>query len=112
MLLHEACGGANPDRVARERTRRLQRSALARLYHWKKQYARGKLNNEPTEEAALERSNEPIGADARQAYLGERVFKKGLAEHPQGTERKREFIGLYQASKSSKIPEITPDFFP
>jgi len=23
------------------------------LYHWKKQYARGKLNNEPTEEAAL-----------------------------------------------------------
>jgi transposase len=23
------------------------------LYHWKNQYARGKLNNEPTEEAAL-----------------------------------------------------------
>jgi len=23
------------------------------LYHWKKQYSRGKLNNEPTEEAAL-----------------------------------------------------------
>jgi len=23
------------------------------LYHWKKEYARGKLNNEPTEEAAL-----------------------------------------------------------
>ncbi len=23
------------------------------LYHWKKQYIRGKLNNEPTEEAAL-----------------------------------------------------------
>jgi len=23
------------------------------LYHWKKQYARGKLNNEPTEETAL-----------------------------------------------------------
>ena len=23
------------------------------LYHWKKQYSRGKFNNEPTEEAAL-----------------------------------------------------------
>ena len=26
------------------------------LYHWKKQYGRGKFNNEPTEEAALEAS--------------------------------------------------------
>jgi len=24
------------------------------LYHWKEQYARGRFNNEPTEEAALE----------------------------------------------------------
>ena len=32
------------------------------LYHWKKQYARGKFNNEPTAEAALQDRIEKAGA--------------------------------------------------
>jgi SRSO17 transposase len=37
LLLHEACGVFDPDRVARLCTRRLQRTAQARLYHWRSQ---------------------------------------------------------------------------
>lgn len=36
MILHEACGCADLERIVRERTRRLQRNELARFYHWKK----------------------------------------------------------------------------
>jgi hypothetical protein len=36
MLLHKACRCGEPERVARERTRRLQRNELARFYHWKR----------------------------------------------------------------------------
>ena len=36
IILHEACGCAELERVARERTRRLQRNEMARFYHWKK----------------------------------------------------------------------------
>jgi SRSO17 transposase len=35
MLLHEAAGCYDPERVARECTRRLERTALARFYRWK-----------------------------------------------------------------------------
>ena len=36
MILHEASGCAGLERIARERTRRLQRNEMARFYHWKK----------------------------------------------------------------------------
>jgi hypothetical protein len=36
LLLHEACGGYDPERVARLCTRRLRRTAQARFYYWKK----------------------------------------------------------------------------
>jgi hypothetical protein len=36
MLLHRACRCGDPDRVARDRTRRLQRNESARLYHHKR----------------------------------------------------------------------------
>ena len=36
VILHEASGCAALDRIARERTRRLQRNEMARFYHWKK----------------------------------------------------------------------------
>jgi SRSO17 transposase len=34
-LLREACGCYDPERIAREATRRLERTALARFYRWK-----------------------------------------------------------------------------
>ncbi len=36
MSLHKICDCADPVRIARERTRRLERNELARFYHWKK----------------------------------------------------------------------------
>lgn len=36
MVLHKFCNCADPMRIARERTRRLERNELARFYHWKK----------------------------------------------------------------------------
>ena len=36
VLLHAACQCHEPERMARERTRRLRRNSQARFYHWKK----------------------------------------------------------------------------
>lgn len=36
MSLHKICDCADPARIARDRTRRLERNELARFYHWKK----------------------------------------------------------------------------
>lgn len=35
MILHKACNCADPARITRERTRRLERNEMARFYHWK-----------------------------------------------------------------------------
>lgn len=35
MLLREAWGAYDPDRIARSITRQLQRNELSRLYHWR-----------------------------------------------------------------------------
>ena len=67
------------------------------VYHWKKQYARGKLNNESTqEEALLDRINklERWGGNLTQKI---RVFKKAL----QNTLKEQE-------KKESSLPLITP----
>jgi transposase-like protein len=45
------------------------------LYHWKEQYAKGRFDNEPGKEAALE-DRAPTGTTGRQIDPGERVFKK------------------------------------
>ena len=45
-LLHAAADCDGPTRVARERTRRLERNQLARLYHWKQHNKLPPLNLE------------------------------------------------------------------
>ena len=48
------------------------------LYHWKRQYSRGKLNNEPTEEAALKDRIERLERLVGRLTLENEFLKKGL----------------------------------
>jgi transposase-like protein len=48
------------------------------LYHWKKQYRRGKFNNEPTESAALKDRVEKLERLVGQLTLENEFLKKGL----------------------------------
>src|SRR3989304_10158306 len=48
------------------------------LYHWKKQYSRGKFNNEPTEEAALKDRVEKLERLVGRLPLENEFLKRGL----------------------------------
>ena len=48
------------------------------LYHWKRQYSRGKFNNEPTEEGALRDRVEKLERLVGKLTLENEVLKKGL----------------------------------
>ena len=48
------------------------------LYHWKKQYSRGKFNNEPTEEAALKDRIEKLERLVGKLVLENEFLKRGL----------------------------------
>ena len=48
------------------------------LYYWKKQYSRGKFNNEPTEEAALKDRIEKLERLVGKLTLENEFLKRGL----------------------------------
>ncbi len=48
------------------------------IYHWKKQYSRGKFNNEPTAEAALTDRIEKLERLVGRLTLENEFLKKGL----------------------------------
>ena len=48
------------------------------LYHWKKQYSRGRFNNEPTEEGALKDRVEKLERLVGRLTLENEFLKKGL----------------------------------
>ena len=48
------------------------------LYHWKRQYSRGKFNNEPTQEAALKDRVEKLERLVGKLTLENEFLKKGL----------------------------------
>jgi len=48
------------------------------LYHWKKQYSRGKFNNEPTAEGALRDRVEKLERLVGRLTLENELLKKGL----------------------------------
>jgi transposase len=48
------------------------------LYHWKKQYSRGKFNNEPTEEAALKDRVAQLERLVGKLTLENEFLKRGL----------------------------------
>ena len=47
------------------------------LYHWKRQYSRGKFNNEPTEEGALRDRVEKLERLVGKLTLENEVLKRG-----------------------------------
>jgi transposase len=48
------------------------------LYHWKRQYSRGKFNNEPTEEGALRDRVEKLERLVGKLTLENELLKRGL----------------------------------
>ena len=48
------------------------------LYHWKRQYSRGKFNNEPTEEAALKDRIDRLERLVGKLTLENEFLKRGL----------------------------------
>jgi len=73
------------------------------LYHWKNQYARGKLNNEPTEEAALRNRISQLEQMLGKLTLENEFLKKALqsALKEQG-EKGSSFISTKASSPVSK----------
>ena len=57
------------------------------LYHWKKQYGRGKFNNEPTAEAALKDRIEKLERLVGRLTLENEFLKKGLQNSLSRSER-------------------------
>ena len=57
------------------------------LYHWKKQYSRGKFNNEPTEEGALRDRIERLERLVGRLTLENEFLKKGLQHSLSQSER-------------------------
>jgi len=57
------------------------------LYHWKKQYARGKFNNGPTAEAALKDRIEKLERLVGRLTLENEFLKKGLQNSLSQSER-------------------------
>ena len=57
------------------------------LYHWKKQYSRGKYNNEPTAEAALKDRIEKLERLVGKLTLENEFLKKGLQHRLSRSER-------------------------
>jgi transposase-like protein len=59
------------------------------LYHWKKQYGRGKFNNEPTAEAALKDRVEKLERLVGRLTLENEFLKRGLQNSLSQSERNR-----------------------
>jgi transposase len=57
------------------------------LYHWKKQYSRGKYNNEPTAQAALKDRIEKLERLVGKLTLENEFLKKGLQHSLSQSER-------------------------
>ena len=70
------------------------------LYHWKKQYSRGKFNNEPTEEGALKDRIEKLERLVGRLTLENELLKKGLQYSASLSRRNGKSSGFGDASAS------------
>ena len=71
------------------------------LYHWKKQYSRGKFNNEPTEEGALKDRIEKLERLVGKLTLENEFLKKGLQHSISQSQRNGKLS--HGSSTSSRI---------
>jgi transposase-like protein len=73
-VIHELFSGeASPAQLCRRHN-----ISSSLLYHWKKQYSRGKFSNEPTQEAALKDRVEKLERLVGRLTLENEFLKKGL----------------------------------
>ncbi len=70
------------------------------LYHWKKQYSRGKFNNEPTEEGALKDRIEKLERLVGKLTLENEFLKKGLRYSLNQSQRNGKLSPLSNMSSS------------
>ena len=70
------------------------------LYHWKKQYSRGKFNNEPTEEGALKDRIERLERLVGKLTLENEFLKKGLQCSISQSQRNGKSLPLSNTSSS------------
>jgi transposase len=70
------------------------------LYHWKKQYSRGKFNNEPTEAGALRDRIEKLERLVGKLTLENELLKKGLQYSTSLSRRNGKSSGFGDASAS------------
>jgi transposase-like protein len=73
------------------------------LYHWKRQYSRGKFNNEPTEEAALKDRIEKLERLVGRLTLENEFLKKGLQNSVSQSQ------GNVKSSRGGHISSIASD---
>ena len=73
------------------------------LYHWKKQYSRGKFNNEPTEEGALKDRVEKLERLVGKLTLENEFLKKGLQHSLSQSQRNGK--SSHGSSISSDLPD-------
>jgi len=71
------------------------------LYHWKRQYSRGKFNNEPTEEGGLRDRIEQLERLVGRLTLENEFLKKGLQNSL--SQSRRNGKSLYCGDASSAV---------
>jgi len=71
------------------------------LYHWKKQYSRGKFNNEPTEEGALQDRIEKLERLVGKLTLENEFLKRGLQHSLSQSRRNGRLSGYGDVSGSA-----------
>jgi len=70
------------------------------LYHWKRQYSRGKFNNEPTEEGALRDRIEKLERLVGKLTLENEFLKRGLQHSLSRSQRNGKSSGYGDVSVS------------
>jgi transposase len=71
------------------------------LYHWKRQYSRGKFNNEPTEEGALRDRVEKLEQLVGKLTLENEFLKKGLQHSISQSQRNGKSLPLSNTSSDT-----------
>ena len=76
------------------------------LYHWKKQYSRGKFDNEPTEEGALKDRIEKLERLVGKLTLENEFLKKGLQHSLSQSQRNGKSLPLSSTSSGISATAI------
>lgn len=76
------------------------------LYHWKRQYSRGKFDNEPTDEAALKDRIEKLERLVGKLTLENELLKRGLQNSLSQSRRNGRPSGCLGASVSTSGGDV------